>query len=63
LLTVGNHQFPKPASDEQPMWQSHLVSRIGLDLMLVCLHHTMRRTRTVAALPSVIGGPGGDFNA
>jgi hypothetical protein len=19
LLTVGNHQFPKPASDEQPM--------------------------------------------
>jgi hypothetical protein len=25
LLTVGNHQFPKPASDEQPMWQSQLA--------------------------------------
>ena len=24
LLTVGNHQFPKPASDEQPIWQSQL---------------------------------------
>jgi hypothetical protein len=26
------------------------------------LHHTMSRTRAAAALPSVIGNPGGDFN-
>jgi hypothetical protein len=28
---------------------------------LHALHHTMSRTRAAAALPSVIGGPGGDF--
>jgi len=26
LLTDGNHQFPKPAPDEQPMEQSHLAA-------------------------------------
>jgi hypothetical protein len=25
------------------------------------LHHTINRTLAFAALPSVIGGPGGDF--
>jgi hypothetical protein len=33
----------------------------GSTWWLHALHHTMSRTRAAAALPSVIGGPGGDF--